>query len=83
MKLYYHDVSTTSRPILLLAADEGITLTLECVDLFTGANLLPIFTAINPNQQVPMLDDDGFLLTESSVILKYLADKTGSSAYPK
>ena len=83
MKLYYHDVSTTSRPILLLAADEGITLTLECVDLFTGANLLPNFTAINPNQQVPMLDDDGFLLTESSAILKYLADKTGSSTYPK
>lgn len=81
--LYYHDVSTTSRPILLLAADEGITLTLECVDLFTGANLLPNFTAINPNQQVPMLDDDGFLLTESSAILKYLADKTGSSTYPK
>ena len=26
MKLYYHPVSTTSRPVLLLAADEGIAL---------------------------------------------------------
>lgn len=29
MKIFYHDVSTTSRPILLLAADEGITLALS------------------------------------------------------
>ena len=30
-----------------------------------------------------MLEDDGFRLTESSAILKYLADKIGSPAYPK
>ena len=39
-------------------------------------------TGVNPSLR--SLDDWlGFLLTESSVILKYLADKTGSSAYPK
>src|SRR5262249_54434785 len=41
------------------------------------------YSAINPSQLVPVLDDDGFILTECSAILKYLADKTGSPAYPK
>ncbi len=82
MKLYYHPVSTTSRPVLLLAADDGIALDLEVVDLFTGAHLQPAFSGINPSQQVPVLEDGDFRLTESSTILKYLAEKTGSPAYP-
>ena len=32
---------------------------------------------------MPVLEDGDFRLTESSAILKYLADKTGSPAYPK
>ena len=39
--------------------------------------------AINPSHLVPVLEDGDFRLTESSAILKYLADKTGSPAYPK
>jgi glutathione S-transferase len=38
---------------------------------------------MNPNKLVPMLEDGDFRLTESSAILKYLADKAGSGAYPK
>ncbi len=82
MKLYYHPVSTTSRPIMLLAADENIALEYEVVDLLTGAHFLDPFSNINPCQQVPVLEDDGFRLTESSAILKYLAEKVGSPSYP-
>ena len=82
MKLYYHPVSTTSRPVLLLAADEGIALDHEVVDLFTGVHLQPAFTSVNSSQQVPVLEDGDFRLTESSAILKYLAEKTGSATYP-
>ena len=82
MKLYYHPVSTTSRPVMLFASEAGITLDLQVVDLFTGEQYGPAYSAINPSHQVPVLDDDGFRLTESSAILKYLADKHGSAAYP-
>jgi glutathione S-transferase len=82
MKLYYHPVSTTSRPVLLFAAESGIDLDLEIVDLFTGAQYQPAYEAINPSHQVPVLEDGDFRLTESSSILKFLAERTGSSAYP-
>jgi len=82
MKLYYHPVSTTSRPVMMFAADAGIALDYEVVDLFTGAHLTPAYTALNPSQQVPVLEDGDFRLTECSAILKYLADKVQSPAYP-
>ncbi|MCC6533592.1 MAG: glutathione S-transferase family protein [Burkholderiales bacterium] len=83
MKLYYHPVSTTSRPIVMLADEAGIALELEVVDLFSGAHLQPPFAAINPSRQVPVLEDGDFRLTESSAILKYVADQAGSPTYPR
>jgi glutathione S-transferase len=82
MKLYFHPISTTSRPVALFAADQGIELEYQVVDLFAGEQTQPAYSAINPNQAVPVLQDGDFHLTESSAILKYLADKVGSSAYP-
>ena len=83
MKLYGDPISTTCRPVMLLAAESGADLKLEFVDLFSGAHMKPEYGSINPSRQVPVLDDDGFTLSESSAILKYLADKIGSPAYPK
>ena len=83
MKLYYHPVSTTSRPVVLFAAESGIPLDFQVVDLFTGEQYQPAYEKINPSHQVPVLEDGDFRLTESSSILKYLADKIGSPAYPK
>ena len=83
MKLYYHPISTTSRPVMLFAAESLIPLELQVVDLFTGEHVQPPYAALNPNKLVPTLEDGDFVLTENSAILKYLADKTGSPAYPK
>jgi len=83
VKLYYHPASTTSRIVQLFAMDQGIALDYQVVDLFTGEHLKPEFAKINPNCLVPVLEDGDFRLTESSAILKYLADKAGSPAYPK
>ncbi len=83
MRLYYHPASTTSRIVQLFAMDQGIDLDYKVVDLFTGEHLKPEFAKINPNCLVPVLEDGDFRLTECSAILKYLADKAGSPAYPK
>ena len=83
MKLYYHPVSTASRPVLLFAADSNIPLEHQVIDLMTGEHLKEPYEAINPNRLVPVLEDGDFRLTESSAILKYLADKYESPAYPK
>jgi glutathione S-transferase len=82
MKFYYHPISTTCRPIMLLAAEAGIELDNQLIDLFTGAQHKADFETVNPSHQVPVLEDDGFRLTESSAILKYLADKKGTATYP-
>jgi glutathione S-transferase len=82
MKLYYHPVSTTCRPIMVLAAESGIDLDYQLVDLFVGEQRQAPYASINPNQLVPMLEDGDFRLTESSAILKYLAETSGSPAYP-
>jgi glutathione S-transferase len=83
MKLYMHPVSMTSRPVRLFIHENGIPVEEQIVDLMTGEHLKPPYTNINPNKLVPVLDDGDFRLTESSAILKYLADKTNSPAYPK
>jgi len=84
MKLYYHPASTTSRPLMLFAAENGLKIDFQVVDLFTGEHYQPPFAeGINPNRQVPVLEDGDFRLTESATILKYLAVKSKSPLYPE
>jgi len=82
MKIYYHPVSTTSRMLMLFAAETGLKADFQVVDLFTGEHVQPAYAALNPSCMVPMLEDGDFRLTESSAILKYLAEKMGSPLYP-
>jgi glutathione S-transferase len=83
MKLYMHPVSMTSRPVRLMIAEHGLKVDEETVDLMAGEHYQPPFTAVNPNRLVPVLEDGDFRLTESSAILKYLADKFDLPVYPK
>src|SRR5689334_18860514 len=83
MKLYMHPVSMTSRPVRLFIAESGIKVDEQLVDVMTGEHLQPAFAASNPSKMVPVLEDGDLRLTESSAILKYLADKIDSPAYPK
>ena len=83
MKLHCTKLSTTSRPIMMFCKDEGIDLEWVDVDIMQGEHHQEPFISLNPNRQVPVLEDGDFKLTESSAILKYIADKHNSAAYPK
>jgi glutathione S-transferase len=83
MKLYMHPASTMCRPIMQFIADNKIPVDMQVVDIFTGEHMGAPFAAINPSKLIPVLEDGDFRLTECSAILKYLADKINSPAYPK
>jgi glutathione S-transferase len=83
MKLHFHPVSTTSRPVVLFCAENNVAVEPVVVDLMTGEHMKEPFLTLNPSAQVPVLEDGDFVLTESSAILKYLADKQNSPTYPK
>jgi glutathione S-transferase len=43
----------------------------------------PWYSAINPNQRVPAIDDEGLVMWESAAINLYLAEKYRSPLWPK
>jgi glutathione S-transferase len=83
MRIHYHPASTTCRPLMLFAAEAGMDVEFKLVDIMSGEHYQPEFVGVNPNRLVPVLEDGDFRLTESSAILKYLAEKSGSPTYPK
>jgi glutathione S-transferase len=82
MPLYIDPVATTCRAVLLFLADHHMRLETRVVSLAAGEHLGADFTAVNPNQAVPALVEDGWTLTECSAILKHLAESVGSPTYP-
>ncbi|XP_066146958.1 glutathione S-transferase 1-1 [Euwallacea fornicatus] len=55
------------------------------VNFGIGEHMTKEFEKKNPQKEIPVLDDDGFLLGESNAILQYLADKypKNQTLYPK
>jgi glutathione S-transferase len=83
MKLHFNPVSTASRTVVLFLTEANIPYEPVVVDLMTGVHMGEAFTKMNPSQMVPVLEDGDFVLSESSAILKYIAEKFESPAYPK
>lgn len=72
MLLYDFPFSPNCRKVRAVAYELGIPFESVFVDLFAGTRP-PGFAAKNPNDRVPVLDDDGFVLWESTAIMRYLA----------
>jgi glutathione S-transferase len=83
MKLYCDPISTTSRPILMFVAEQGLDVEIVKVDLLAGGHQAAEFLALNPCGIVPFLVDGDFKLGETAAILKYLAIRSHSTAYPE
>ncbi|KAL3701671.1 hypothetical protein R1sor_019693 [Riccia sorocarpa] len=73
IKVYGSLMSQPTRAIVLLCLANKIPYELVFVDISKLDHKKPEFTALNPAGQIPVLDDDGFILPESVSILKYLA----------
>ena len=74
-KLYGTRWSNPFRRVVSLLEQENIQYQIIEMDLASGEHRTPEFAALNPNLQIPVLDDEGFVLYESNTILRYLCNK--------
>ncbi|SDE11872.1 glutathione S-transferase family protein [Belnapia rosea] len=77
MKLHHHPLSGHAHRVRLALSLLGLPCELVEVDLARGANRSPEFLALNPFGQVPVLEDGGTVVADSSAILVYLAKRSG------
>jgi glutathione S-transferase len=72
IKLHYHPLSTFSRRVRIALIEKRIPYEAVVVDLAKGKHKEPAYLALNPYGRVPTLEEDGFILYESTAILSYL-----------
>ncbi|KAL0275072.1 UNVERIFIED_CONTAM: hypothetical protein PYX00_003052 [Menopon gallinae] len=85
MELYYFSPSPPCRSVMLFMHALSLDPILKEVDISKGDNLKPEFVKLNPQRTIPVIVDDGFVLSESRAILGYLAEQYGgenTSYYP-
>jgi len=73
LKLYFDAMSQPSRALLLFVRANKIPCQEVAVALRKGEHRQDAFKSVNPFQKVPALEHDGFRLTESVAMLRYLA----------
>lgn len=72
MKLYQDERALNPRRVRIFAAEKGIGLSVENLDIFKSEHKTEGFTALNPMQRVPVLElDDGATISESTAICRY------------
>jgi glutathione S-transferase len=75
IKLYTFPPSTNSRKVRIVLLEKGLEFERVNVDLTKREQKNPEYLKINPFGQVPALDDEGFVLYDSTVINEYLEDE--------
>lgn len=80
IKLFRHPLSGHAHRVELFLSLLNVPTELVFVDLANGAHKTPEFLAMNPFGQVPVIDDNGVVLSDANAILVYLAQKYDISA---
>lgn len=75
--LYYISLSPPCRSVMMTAFMAGVDINLKLLNLMNGDQLKPEFIKINPQHNVPTIDDGGFHLNESRAICTYLISQYG------
>ena len=77
LKIYGVKTSSNVQKVLWCCGELGLAFEREEIGGAFGKNRAPEYLALNPNGLVPTIDDDGFVLWESNVIVRYLSAKHG------
>ena len=74
IRLYTHPFSIVPWRVRIALHEKGIKYELVETNLYSQA-ATPEFLELNPFAQIPVLDDDGFVIAESIAILEYLEEE--------
>jgi glutathione S-transferase len=74
LKLYHAEPAANSLKTLIPLKEKGLEFESVYVDLHRFEQHEPWFLEINPEGQVPVLEHDGTIITQSTVINEYLED---------
>lgn len=75
IKLYTFPLSTNSRKVRIALLEKGLEFERINVDLTKREQKNPDYLRIHPFGQVPALDDEGFIIYDSTIINEYLEDE--------
>ena len=83
VRIHHFPKSGHAHRALVFAKLAGIAHEAVFVDLAAGAHKSPEFLAMNPNGQVPVLEDGDVVVSDSNAILVYLARTYAPDWMPK
>ncbi len=80
MLTIYHSPRSRSMRVVWLAEELGLPYQVQTLEMFSDAMKTSAYLAIHPLGKVPAIDDDGFVLWETTAILSYLVGRYSDGA---